>query len=113
MATKSELATKVAQYLGVLEAGQTINSNDSTLIQDAYDSLYLNLQADHSVDWGPDDAIPQQFEIQITSLLANQAPVCKAFGVPVDYNDLAMAQKTLDKSLAIDDNAQPAQIQNF
>ena len=113
MATKAEIATKCVQLMGVLQAGQTINSDDSTLIQDAYDSLYLNLQADHSVDWGPDDDIPQQFENQITMLLANQSNICKAFGVPVDYNDLALAQKTLKKSLSIDDNEQPARVQNF
>jgi hypothetical protein len=113
MATKSELSVKVMQYLGRLQAGQTINSDDSTLIQDAYDSLYLNLQDNHSVNWGPDDEIPQQFEIQVTMLLANQSPVCKAFGVPVDHNDLSIAQRTLKQSLAIDDNYEPARVNNF
>ena len=113
MATKAELATKVAQYLRVLQAGQTINSNDSTLIQDAYDSLYLNLRADHSVDWGPDDDIPQQFENEVVAILANQGLISKAFSVPIDYNDLTIAKRTLKKSLAIDDNKQPAKVQNF
>ena len=113
MSTKAEIATAVMQQLGRLQAGQTINSDDSTLIQAAYDSLYLNLQDNHSVNWGPDDDIPTQFANQITMLLANQSNVCKAFGVPVDYNDLALAQKTIKKSLAIDDNAQPARVNNF
>jgi len=113
MATKAELATKVAQSLGVLQAGQTINADDSTFIQDAYDSLYLILRANHSVDWGPDDDIPQQFELPVTAMLANQGPVSKAFGSPVDYNQLKLAELIIKQSLAIDDNEEPAKVQNF
>ncbi len=108
MATKAELATKVMQELGRLQAGQTINSDDSTLIQDAYDSMYLMLRDDHSVNWGPDEDIPQQFEIPITALLSNQPPICKAFGVPVDYIELANSKRALKNALAIDDNRERA-----
>lgn len=113
MATKAELATKVMQYLKRLQAGQTINSDDSTLIQDAYDSLYLILRDNHSVNWGSDDDIPQEFELPIVMILGNQGPICKAFGVPVDMTDLTLGERMLKRSLAIDNNYQPAQMQSF
>ena len=113
MATAVELATKVMQHLGRLQAGQTINSDDSTYIQDAYSSLYLMLQANHSVNWGPADDVPQQFEGPVTMILANQGSVCKAMGVPVDYVELTLGQKLLKQALSIDDAGEPAQVQNF
>jgi len=113
MATTTEISTKVLQYLVRLQAGQTANADDVTLITDAYNSLYLILRDNHSVNWGPDDDIPQEFELPIVMILGNQGPVCKAFGRPVDMNDLLLGERMLKQSLAIDNNYQPAQMQSF
>jgi hypothetical protein len=111
MATKAELAIKVVQHLGLLQAGQLINSNDSTLVQDAYDSVYLLLQDNHSVDWGPDDDIPQEFELDVRDIVAFR--VAKTFGVTPDAVEFALANKNLKKALAVDDSNEPARTQQF
>lgn len=111
MATPAQLATKVAEHLGFISAGQTITSNDSTIITEALTSLYLNLQRDHAVDWGPDEDIPDWAVLPMRDILS--ARVAQEFGRKRNVIEETLAFKELKRGLAIDDSGEPAKIQNF
>lgn len=89
MATKAEIATKVAQALKVLETGATIDSDDSTIIQAKYDSRYKVLAAIDLVSWGSGDDIPTEAETPIVYLVAQDC--LTEFHVPMDTVQLILA----------------------
>lgn len=80
MATKAEIATKVLQKLTVIAADQTAATNDSTLVQEKYDSLYQLLKADDLVSWGSTQDIPTEAVIPVVGLVAREC--LEEFTVP-------------------------------
>ncbi|MBT8448597.1 MAG: hypothetical protein KJO69_02850 [Gammaproteobacteria bacterium] len=72
MATRTEIATKVLQKLGILQDGATASANDITVVNDKYDSLYAILKANDLVSWGSAEDIPDTHIIPIVGLLARE-----------------------------------------
>lgn len=72
MATQNELAAKVLQKLGIIDANGTARNADLTLITDKYSSFYENLKAEDLVSWGSGDDIPNTHLIPIVGLLARE-----------------------------------------
>ncbi|MEN8171422.1 MAG: hypothetical protein ABFS03_00930 [Chloroflexota bacterium] len=69
--TKTQVATKVLEKLGVLESGATADSADLTIIEDKYDSWYGVLAAEDKVSWGSGDNIPNEAVASVVSIIAN------------------------------------------
>lgn len=93
MATKAELAQKVGEKLGVVESGETIDSNDSTIIQEKYDSLYYVMKADDLVSWGSGDDIPTAAVTSVVSIVANDC--FSEFIIPQD-KQMAISRDAID-----------------
>lgn len=82
MATKAQIAVRVLQKLKVLENGETINTEDQTIVEDAYDASYALLDAQELTSWGSAEDIPTGAELPVIDYVANE---CKeAFSVPAD-----------------------------
>ena len=69
--TKAQIAEKVLQKLGILESGETVDSDDQDIVTDKYDSIYGVLAADDKVSWGSGDDIPTEAVTSIVSIVAN------------------------------------------
>ena len=80
MATKSEIATKVLQKLTVLEADETKDTDDDTLVQGIYDSVYHILAAEDLVSWGSGDDVPSNAVLPVVGLVAREC--IEEFTVP-------------------------------
>jgi hypothetical protein len=80
MPTKTQIATKVLQKLTVLEADETADSNDLSLVEGKYDAIYPLLAARDSVSWGSTDDIPVEAEIPVVGLVAREC--IEEFTVP-------------------------------
>lgn len=104
--TAAQLATLVAKHLGILQSGQTINSNDSTDIVAAYNSVYLELQALKAVTWGPDDSIPTDYAFPVRDIVTFR--VAKDFGAQPDLNEYLMAMRQLKAIQSVEDPGEPA-----
>jgi len=72
MATKTEIATKVLQKLTVLEADETPSTEDLTLVESKYDSVYPLLKSEDLVNWGSGEDIPTQAVIPVVGLVARE-----------------------------------------
>lgn len=92
MATISQIETKVLQKLGVLEADETADSNDTSLVNDKYDSVYGRLKALRLVSWGSADDIPTAAVVPVVGLVAREC--IEEFVVPVNVaQSLIMNEK--------------------
>ena len=69
--TKAQVAEKVLQKLGVLESGETVDTDDQAIVTDKYDSWYQVLAADDKVTWGSGDDIPTEAVASVVSIIAN------------------------------------------
>lgn len=82
MATKAKIAERVLQKLMVLEHGETMDTGDQGIVEDAYDSAYALLDHNQLVTWGSGDDIPVAAELPIIDYVADR--VKGAFVVPPD-----------------------------
>lgn len=103
--TKLELAERVLQKLMVLEHQEVMDSGDSTIVTDAYDSAYSLLEANKLTTWGMNDDIPESAALSMIDYVANR--VKYAFSVPADIRQVLpfdAAQAEIDlASLLFDD----------
>jgi len=68
--TKSEIGVLALQALHVIEGDATADSNDESIIEDAYDLVYPKLRALHLVNWGSGDDVPNECVNPVVALVA-------------------------------------------
>jgi len=107
MATKAELATKVLQKLGIVAQGQSPDSADSVIVEDAYDSAYYYLRACHLVTWGGADEIPDGAVLPVRDFVASR--VAEEFGKSRTYDSERLAKHDLAALIAADNDGQATQ----
>jgi hypothetical protein len=71
MATKQTIRNRVLRRLKALPAGQTADSEDAQIVEDAYDSLHAYLTERDVITWGSTDDIPLEAEEPIIKLVAD------------------------------------------
>ena len=100
MATKAQIAERVLQKLMVLEHGETMDTGDQLIVEQAYDGAYALLDADTLVTWGDLDDIPVGAELPIIDYVANS--IKSAFSVPHDVRQLLPFEAAnAERSLAL------------
>lgn len=68
--TKSEIGVLALQALRVVEGDATPDSNDTTVIEDAYDMVYQRLRTRHLVSWSSTGSVPDECVNPVVSLVA-------------------------------------------
>jgi len=76
--TKSDLATEVMRLLGLLDANESPSSNDSTLIENAYDDKWEELRLHERVYWDKGSIPNEVFRAMARIVAEDVAPI---FGV--------------------------------
>lgn len=111
-ASSSNFATKVLQKLGRIGTGETIDSGDQTIIDDAYASVYENMRTDHLVDWGSGDAVPTWAASHMVNIVANEV-AANVYGLPRDVEEEEAAKRAMAKYLAVDYDHEPVEADYF
>ena len=70
MATKAEIRNRAANELGVLRLGQSLQSQDVTRIESAYDELYEELKEDGLATWPSTGSVPSKLVNYVAFLVA-------------------------------------------
>lgn len=78
--TKAQVAIKVLEKLRVLEGGGTADTDDQTLVEEAYEDFYEELRSRHLVSWDVASSIPNGAIRPLVGLLALE--VSDEFEVP-------------------------------
>lgn len=103
--SKTELASKVLQKLGIIDANESVRSADQTLCDDAYESIYEELRSRHLVDWGSGEDIPTWAMLHVRELVANR--VAADYGLPRSVDEEELAMQKMAKHLASDYSGEP------
>lgn len=80
MATSAEIREKAARKLGVLGVGQTLRSEISDDLDEAYTEVYRELESDDMALWEIDEEVPDQFVWPVVAMVAYRRAV--EYGVP-------------------------------
>lgn len=85
MATKSEVRNKAASMLGILRLNQSLQDQDATRIEEAYDEVYEDLKKEGIATWASTAEVPTAV---VPHMVAYVAYNClSTYNVPVDkYN---------------------------
>ena len=70
MATKAEVRSRVAHMLQRVRLGQSLPSDLSARIDDAYDEVYQDLKDDQLVTWASAGTIPDKVAPHLIALMA-------------------------------------------
>jgi ribosomal protein S16 len=70
MTTKAETRDRAANDLGLLRLGQSLQSQDSTRITDAYEEVYAQLKEEGVATWVSTGAVPDHMAQHVASLVA-------------------------------------------
>lgn len=95
--TKAQLATKVLEYLGVVPAGQSASSEDSTLVQSVIDSVVDQLDSAELVPFSI-TAIPTWAQWPLVKYVAVE--VGPAFGKPMPEQLKMLARRDMERAAA-------------
>jgi len=68
--TKSQIGVLALQSLHVVEGDATPDTNDTTVIEKAYDLIYAVLRTKHLVSWGSTGDIPDEAVNPVVALVA-------------------------------------------
>jgi len=71
MATKAEVRDRAANDLGLLRLGQSLQSQDATRIESAYDEVYQDLVDQGVATWTSTGAIPTKVVPHVAALVAD------------------------------------------
>jgi hypothetical protein len=71
--TRTDLIERAASELGVLPSGQPLSDEDAATIRALVDPLLRQLALDDVVDVADADAIPVEYFLPLSRLLANEA----------------------------------------
>ena len=109
--TKTQLAKKVLLKLGVIDAGQTVGSDDQTLCDEAYESIYEELAERHLVDWGSGDSIPTWAMMPVRAIVANR--IANEYGKPRSLDEETTAMNQMAAYLAMNASGRPIEADYF
>lgn len=70
MATKAEVRNYTLQELGVLQLGQSAQSQDATEIETAYDEVYADLKSEGLAVWASTGSVPAKLVPHMVALVA-------------------------------------------
>ena len=68
--TKSQIGVLALQMLKSVDGDATPDSNDTTVIEDAYDEIYAMLQTKHLVTWASSGSVPDESVMPVAYLVA-------------------------------------------
>lgn len=88
--TRAELATLSLQMMRVVEGDATPDTNDQTLLEEAYDQVYAVLVRKHLVTWGPTDSIPDEAINPVAAMTASSR--LSFFKVPPDTQQIILIE---------------------
>lgn len=98
--TKTLLANKVLEKLGRIAAGESVDSDDQAVCDDAYESVYEEMRSRHLVDWGSAESIPTWAMLHVRNIVANR--VANDFGLARNEQEEASAFRAMGKHVAVD-----------
>lgn len=105
--TKAQIRDRVANdYLGILQLGQSLQSQDATRIEQAYDEIYEYLKTKQLASWASTGSVPNDLVPYVTSLVAKNCYM--TYGVSNDraariINDSLLAEKTIRELVTNDE----------
>lgn len=88
-ASKAEIGLLALQGMKVVDGDATPETNDTNVIEAAYDSVYAKLNAKHLVSWAINGNVPDEFINPVTALVA--ASRITFFNPPIDVKELILA----------------------
>ena len=71
MATKAQVRDRAAADLGILRLNQSLQSQDTTRIEAAYDEVYAQLKKDGLAVWASTAAVPDEITPHMAALVAD------------------------------------------
>lgn len=90
MATKNEIRDRAAQELGILQIGQSLQSQDDTRVSDGYDEVYAQLRKDGLAVWASTGTTPDELTPHVAALVADNC--LGSYGVsPARYERVKLA----------------------
>lgn len=89
MATKTQVIEQAAFKLGIMGDGQTLRASHNTDLTQAYAEVHAELEHRDYVTWDIDDAIPDQFQSVMASLVADRRRV--EYMIPLERQALIQA----------------------
>lgn len=104
--TKNEIRDRVASdYLGILQLGQSLQSQDDTRITQAYNEVYEYLKTKGLASWASTGSVPNDIAPYMVSLVAKNCYM--TYGVSSDratriLNDSSTAEQTIRELVTID-----------
>lgn len=114
MATKSELRDRAAQDLGKLRLNGTLQDQDKTRIEAAYDEVYDELKDKGLATWVSDGDVPSRLVPYVSGLMAlnclltysvsqeRQAAIYRVVGVDGNLGRLKIRELTTPKYVSDD-----------
>lgn len=72
MATIAEVRNKAAERLYIIGRGQTLKSQDSNDLTDAYNEVYAELDVKNITTWSDIDDIPAEFVHDIVAMMCKR-----------------------------------------
>ncbi|MEE8208711.1 MAG: hypothetical protein V3T88_07170 [Nitrosomonadaceae bacterium] len=104
-ATKTQIGLLALQSMKVVDGDATPDTNDTTVIEAAYDTVYAMLNARHLVSWAITGSVPDKFINPVVALTA--ASRMTLFTVPQDVQVIIAAQagaavQTMSEMQALD-----------
>ena len=98
--------------MGRVQTGETTaDSDDQTIVDDAYDAIYDEMRARHLVDWGPTDDIPNWAWLHIRDIVVSRTS--NDFGIPRQLAEEELAISRLAKHLSVDLTGEPVEANYF
>ena len=104
--TKSEIRDRVASdYLGILQLGQSLQSQDDTRITQAYNEIYEYLKTKGIASWSSTGSVPNDLAPYMTALIAKNCYM--TYGVSRDraariLTDASTAEQTIRELVTVD-----------
>jgi len=90
MSTAAQIRNKAAGELGLLATGQTLQSDISSDLDDAYAELYAELSAKELVTWDEDEDVPSEYVNDVVMLVAQSR--ANRYPIPTErYNRIILA----------------------
>jgi hypothetical protein len=68
--TKAQIRDRVAQEIGILQIGQSLENTDQVRIEQGYDEVYADLKRDNLNFWSATGEVPNQFVPYVVALVA-------------------------------------------
>jgi hypothetical protein len=88
--SKTAIGLLALQAMRVVEGDATPDSNDTAIIEAAYDQVYATLKTRHLVSWAPSGEVPDECVNPVVYLTAAQR--LSLFTVPLDAQQYILSQ---------------------